>query len=310
MRCTFVVALTSLLLLVSSCSIRKSAVRTIGSALSGAADELGRDEDPELVRGAIPFSLKVMETLLKEDPKNPQLLVGLCKGFSQFSYGFVLQDAEDLDDKDKVAAKAARDRATKLFLRGRNYGMRYLELKRPTFAADLKADPAKAVQSLTKADVPAVYWTALGWAAALATSRDFMMLPQIPQFEAMMAKALELDEPYENGAIHAFYITYEMARLKANGDRAANARKHYERALELGGGKLAGPLVSYAESVMVPAKNRAEFESLLKQALKLDVNAAPDYRVMNLILQKRARMLMGRADKLFPAGANASASSN
>lgn len=305
MRSKILVAL-SLLALLPACSIRKTAMKSMGAALSGAADEFARDEDPELVRGAIPFSLKVMETVLQEDPKNPQLLAGLCKGFSQFSYGFVLQDAEELDDKDRVAAKAARDRATKLFLRGRNYGMRYFELKHPNFAADLKADPKKAVQSMTKADVPVLYWTTIGWAGALSTSRDFMMLPQIPQFEAMIDKALELDEAYEKGSIHAFFITYEMARLKTNGDRVANARKHYERAMELGGGKLVGPMVSYAESVLIPAKNRAEFEGLLKQALKVDVNAAPDYRVLNLIFQKRAKLLMSRTDKLFPTSSSAS----
>lgn len=294
------IALALVLLLLSSCSIRKSAFKTIGSALSGAADEFARDEDPELVRGAIPFSLKVMETVLRENPKDPVLLTGLCKGFSQFAYGWVMQDADEWDDKDKVAAKAARDRAAKLFLRGKAYGLRFFELKHPTFAADLKADPKKAVAKLTKADVPVMYWTAVGWAGALSASRDFAMLPQIPQFEALMERALELDEPFESGAIHGFYITYEMARLNAKGDRAANAKKHFDRAMELGGGKQAGPLVGYAENVMIPAKNRAEFESLLKQALKVDANAAPDYRLLNLIMQKRARLLLSRAPKLFP----------
>ncbi len=276
-------------------------MRSMGSTLSSAADEFSRDEDPELVRGAVPFSLKVMETVLKEDPRNPQLLLGLTKGFSQFAYGFVMQDADEIEDKDRVAAKSARDRAAILFLRGRSYGLRYLELKHPDFAADLKADPRKAVRSVTKAEVPALYWTAIGWAGALSASRDFMMMPQIPQFEALMEKALELDEAYDLGAIHGFYVTYEMVKLKTTGDRVENARKHYERAMELSGGKLAAPLVSYAENVMVATKDRPQFEALLKQALKVDVKAALDYRVMNLIFQKRARLLLSRADKLFPA---------
>jgi hypothetical protein len=284
-----------------ACSIRKSAFKTIGSALSGAADEFSRDEDPELVRGAIPFSLKVMETVLKEDPRNTTLLSGLTKGFSSFAYGFVMQDADEIEDKDKTAAKAARDRAARLFLRGRSYGLRYFELKNPQFAAELKADPKNAVAKISKADVPMLYWTAVGWAGALSASRDFMMLPQIPQIEALMERALELDETFEQGAIHGFYINYEMAKLNAKSDKASRAKQHFDRAMELGAGKQAGPLVTYAENVLVPAKNRAEFETTLKQALKVDVNAAPDYRVLNLIMQRRARMLLSRADKLFAA---------
>ena len=284
----------------ASCSIKKTAMRSMGGALSGAADEFARDEDPELIRGALPFSLKMLETILAQDPKNAELLLSVTKGFSQYAYGFVLQDADELNDKDAVAAKAARDRAVKLFLRGKNYGMRAFELKHPNFAADLKANPKKAAASLSKAEVPLMYWTAIGWAAALATSKDFLMFGQIPQFEALMERALELDEAYEQGAIHSFYIAYEMVRLNGKGDKAANAKTHFDRAVELGGGKQAGPLVSYAENVLIPAKNRAEYENLLKQALKVDLNGAPDYRVLNAIFQKRARWLLATADKRFP----------
>lgn len=292
--------LAAALLANSACSIKKTAMRSIGGALSGAADEFARDEDPELVKGALPFSLKMLETILVQDPKNPELLLSVTKGFSQYAYGFVLQDADELNDKDAVAAKAARDRAVKLFLRGKNYGMRAFELKHPNFAADLKANPKKAASTLQKSEVPLIYWTAIGWAAAVATSKDFLMFGQIPQFEALIERALELDETYEQGAIHSFYIAYEMVRLNGKGDKAANAKRHFDRAMELGGGKHAGPLVSYAESVLVPAKNRAEFENLLKQALKVDLNAAPDYRVLNAIFQKRARWLLANADKRFP----------
>ena len=40
------------------------ALKSMGGALSNASDEYASDEDPELVKGALPFSLKVMETIL------------------------------------------------------------------------------------------------------------------------------------------------------------------------------------------------------------------------------------------------------
>ena len=276
----------------------------MATSLSGAADEFARDEDPELIKGAMPFSLKLMETVLREDPKNSEILASLCKGFSQYAYGFVLQDAEEIEDKDRAAAQAGKARAVKLFLRGRNYGLRYLEQKRPTFTADLKADPKKAVQSLTKADVPVVFWTAVGWAGAISVSKDMFMLPQLPQIEALINRALELDETYDSGAIHGFLMSYEMSRPFAQTDKAASlAKSHYERALALDGGKLAGLHVAYAESAMVMLKNRAEFERLLNLALKIDPNAAPEHRVINLIFQRRARFLLSKVNRLFPAAA-------
>jgi len=39
---------------------------------------------------------------------------------------------------------------------------------------------------------------------------------------------------------------------------------------------------------------------MLRQALKLNVNASPANRQLNLAMQRRARWLLGRTDKLFP----------
>jgi len=276
------------------------ALKSMGGALSNASDEYARDEDPELVKGALPFSLKVMETILRENPRDAGLLLNVTKGFTQYGFGFLLPDAEELDDKDKVAAKALRDRAVHMFIRARGYGLRGLALKRPTFAAELVADPKKAVAGLTKADVPFAFWTGAAWASALATSRDFRMLPQIPQMEALLERVGQLDDTYNGGAVDTLMITYEMVRLKPVGDRVTQAKAHFDRAVALTGGKQAGPYVTYAESVSTVQKNRAEFEKMLQTALKIDPAEDPDNRLANVIMQRRARWLLGRADKLFP----------
>ena len=295
-RLVVMVALASL----AGCSIRRMALKSMGGALSNAADEYARDEDPELVKGALPFSLKVMETILREDPRDASLLLNVTKGFTQYAYGFLVPDAEELDDKDKPAAKLVRERAVRLFLRARGYGLRGLELKHPAFAAALLADPKKAVATLGKADVPFAFWTGAAWAAALSTSRDFRMLPQIPQFEALLERVLEVDEGYDAGAVHSMFITYEMVRLKPVGDRAARAKAHFDRAVALTGGKQAGPYVTYAESVLTVQKDRAGFEQMLQRALQLDLAADPENRLQNVIMQRRAKWLLGRTDRLFP----------
>jgi predicted anti-sigma-YlaC factor YlaD len=69
--------------------------------------------------------------------------------------------------------------------------------------------------------------------------------------------------------------------------------------MELSHGMHAGPLVASAETVAVGNQDRAEFESLLGRALAIDVNEKPEWRLTNLILQRRARMLLSRVDRLF-----------
>ncbi|MEJ2246750.1 MAG: TRAP transporter TatT component family protein, partial [Acidobacteriota bacterium] len=104
---------------------------------------------------------------------------------------------------------------------------------------------------------------------------------------------------FDMGAIHSFLITYEPVRQGGEGNPLERAREHFNRAMELSGGFQAGPLVSMAESVCVAEQNRQEFESLLGKALEVDVNKKVEYRLYNLIMQRRARWLLSRVDELF-----------
>jgi predicted anti-sigma-YlaC factor YlaD len=289
-----------LMALGSGCTIRKLAVNQLGDALAGSSATFARDDDPELVRQAVPFSLKLIEGLLSESPRHQGLLLAATKGFAQYSYAFVQLDADETEDKDLQAATVMRDRASHLFVRARNYGLRGLEARHPGFQKLLRSDAAAAARLLKKEEVPVLYWTAVSWAAAINLSKDDSdLLADLPAVEVLVDRAIELQEDYDSGGLRTFLISFESTRKGQTGDLAARIRKHYERALELAKGTLAGPLVSYAEVMSVKNQNLAEFESLLKQALAIDVNARPEYRLENLLMQRRAKWLLSRKDQLF-----------
>jgi hypothetical protein len=178
--------------------------------------------------------------------------------------------------------------------------LRGLEVKHPGFEKALPANPRTAVRTATRADVPLLYWTAAAWASAISLSKDNPeLVGQIPAMEALMDRALELDEGWGDGAIHTFMITYEMSRSGATGDPAARARSHFERALALSGGTDASPLVALAEAVDIQKQDATEFASLLKQALAINPDANPDIRLRNTVMQRRARWLLSRQTELF-----------
>jgi len=295
-------ALVLLLLpaLTSGCSIKRYAVNQVGNALASGGSTFATDEDPELIRAAVPFSLKLMESLLAESPRHRGLLFATSSGFTQYAYAFVQQDADELEDKDLTAANALRVRAKRLYLRARNYGLRGLETSHRDFEVRLRAQPRGAVRGLRKADVPLLYWTAVSWGAAIALGKDDPpLLAEIPQMEALIDRALELDEACGAGAIHGFLITYEMARQGAPGTPAERSRRHFERAMALAHGQQAGPLVAYAEAVAVQQQDLKSFESLLREALAVNPDAKPEYRLVNLVMQRRARWLLGKKEDLF-----------
>ncbi len=65
--------------------IKKLALNSLADSLAKAGDVFAEDNDPELVRDAIPFALKTAEALLAETPEHEGLLLTACKGFTQYA---------------------------------------------------------------------------------------------------------------------------------------------------------------------------------------------------------------------------------
>ena len=286
----------SLALGLSGCSVQHWAVDKAGDALAGNSAVVATDDDPDFVRAAAPFSLKLMESLLAQDPGHPQLLLAATSGFTQYSYAFVQLDADILEDQDYKAASHLHERARRLYLRARNYGLQGLEARHPHLRETLRRDPQAAAGLLRASDVPLVYWTAVAWAAAISQAKDEPdLVGDLPQVDALAASASSLDADYGAGALQTFLISYEMARQA----RPDVARAHFDRAISLSKGHSAAPFVALAESVCVAQRARAEYLTVLDQAVAIDAERFPDNRLENLIEQRRARWLRDRVDELF-----------
>jgi hypothetical protein len=125
------------------------------------------------------------------------------------------------------------------------------------------------------------------------------LIADLPKVEALIDRALALDEAFDYGAIHSFLIAYDMNRISGTGDPEERARKHFARALELSRRQQAGPYVTLAESVSLPNQDKDEFLRSLEQALAINTDARPEWRLANTIMQRKARWLLQRTGKLF-----------
>ena len=293
------VALVLLAALTSGCSIRSYAVNRAGDALAASGSGFGADDDPELIRAAAPFSLKLMESILAEAPRHAGLLAAASSGFTQYSFAFVQADADEVEGRDVAAARALRTRARALYYRARDYGLRALEVQHPGFRAELEAEPAPALAQLTREDSVPLYWATIAWAAAIALSKDSpSAIAGLRTVDRMVERLRDLDPDMGHGALHAFLISYEMGRPGAR-SAETRARSHFEQAVRLSAGQKAGPYVAYAESVCVALQNRREFVSMLEHATAIDPAARPEWRLENAVMQRRARWLQTQADQLF-----------
>ncbi len=284
-----------------ACSMRRFAVNRIGDALAGGGATFERDEDVELVGDALPFGLKLIESLLAESPRHQGLLLAACRGFTLYAYGYVQQEADRAAEQDLERSAQLRERARRLYLRAGRYGMQALEQKYPGIGRRLETDAAAAVRVVRDAKhVPLLYWNAAALGLAISASRnDAAMLARLPEVEALLGRALELDESWNQGALHEFQVVYASTRPGVAAAELDRLRKHFERAVELSGGRRASAFVGYAESVLIRRQQRAEFREMLERALAIDAGEEEDFRLSNRIAQRRARWLLGRIDELF-----------
>lgn len=289
-----------LALAAGGCSVRAAATRVMADAVSSGSGAYASDDDPELVRAAVPFGLKTMEGLLQEQPRHVGLLGALASGFTQYAYAFVQQDADALELAGRsTEARVPRERARKLYLRARDYGLRGLAVGAPGVAARLRSlrDPAAAAATLKKEQLPLVYWTAASWALAISAGKeDMALVAELPAPEALLRRALELDEGWNEGALHELAASFEAARP---GGSVEAARAQLAAALAEAGGRRLGPLVAWAEGPLVQAQDRAEFTRLLGWVVKADPERSPPDRLANVVAQRRARLLLRHADDLF-----------
>jgi len=291
-----------LLLLVlgtTGCSVKGMAMNSLANALSGGeggSNVYLTDNDPILVGEALPFSLKLMETILQETPEHEGLLVAAASGFVMYGTALVLRPSRVMEATDLWAARVQRARAKALFLRARGYAGRALELRHPEILPELMRNPEAVAQRFSPEDLPAMYWFAAAQGSALTSDmNDMGLVTDFTVVLELLRRALELDEGWNKGAIHEL----AMMMPASHGFSIEEKEHHFARAIELNGGSSVAPFVSLAESVAVAQQDRNRFIQLLNEALEFDVDDFPDTRLANVLAQNHARWLLSRVDELF-----------
>lgn len=288
--------------LLAGCSLRTYAVNMVGDALASGDSVYESDEDVELVGSALPFGLKLTESLLGESPNHAGLLQTACRGFVLYSFAYVAYPAELAMEENIVEGRVLRTRARRLYQRALGYCLRGLELSYDGIGMQLAREPDEAVKRIRpgheERDLPLMYWTAAALGLAISESPgSAAILARLPEVEALLERALVLDESWNKGAFHEFKVTFAGA-VPGTTDYD-EIRRHYGRALELSNGTSAGLYVAYAEAVSVPTQNGTEFREMMKAALAVDPDANPENRLVNLLAHRRATWLLERVDDLI-----------
>ncbi|MDR2363771.1 MAG: TRAP transporter TatT component family protein [Spirochaetaceae bacterium] len=294
----------AVLVLCSACSINKMAIRAVSNALTGEGSNtvFTGDPDPELVGDALPFAIKMYETLLSSNPGHEGLILTTGSLFIMYANAFIQGPADFLPVTEYEKRLAALERAKKFYLRGADILYGGIDKKYPGFSGASSADGTLEpyLARMKKADVPLLYWTAAGYLSAYSLDPfDLTLGRRVPDLMFLIDRAYALDPDFNNGALDEFYILALSSLPESMGGDKTRAAAHFNRALEKSRGLLAGPYVSYAQAVSIPAQDYDTFKAYLEKALALDVDADPGSRLMNIIAQRKAQSLLDTASDYF-----------
>lgn len=291
------------LLLFSSCSIRRMAMNMVADSLT--ADENGNvftsDNDPELVGDALPFAIKLYESLMSSIPGHSGLRIQTGSMYIMYANAYLQTPASMLTTADFHRKEVLLQRARNLYLRGRDILLDELEHRYPGFRSMLAAKPhTNAAALCVSRDVEVLYWAAAGWVAAYAIDPFDMDLGlTVPQAEALLKRALELDPGFGNGSIHDFFVLYYGSLPDYMGGDPEKARDHFERSVALSRQQSAAPFLALATTVSIKQQRRDEFRKLLNQVLQVNPDTNPDNRLITILNQRRARWLLDHQEDFF-----------
>jgi len=292
-----------LLISTNFCSINKLAMNKVADILSapGGSTIFTGDNDPELVGDALPFAIKMYESLLESLPVHRGLQLKTGSIYIIYANAFLQTPADMLTEDEYKKQEFLLQRAKNLYLRGRDILLNGLEGEYPGFLKNLTEQKYEiAFRSIKKEDASFLYWAAAGWLGAFAIDPFDMKLGiTMPRAAAMMEQVLELDEHFGNGAIHDFYTTYYGSMPDYMGGDFAKARYHFKKAVELSKGKLTSPYLSLATSVSINEQNVEEFKSLLNKLLEIDPDIDKENRLLNTLNLRKARWYLEHIDDFF-----------
>jgi hypothetical protein len=271
-------------------SVLTACATVVASAGSGLAGNLTvammNQDDPAIVRDGAPAYLLMLDSFVEGSPGSESVLAAAAELYA--AYGVVFVD-EPL-------------RARRLTTRARSYGQRALCAANDEVCGIWELPYEKFRQQLTlirPRDAGVLYTFGLSWIAYIqAHSDDYSALARLPQVEATLLQVQLLDPDYEAASVQRYLGILNSISPPALGGDFEAGQAHFERALELSGGRDLGIKVDYARYYARPLYDRELHDRLLREVLEAEP-VQRGYTLFNTLAQEEAEEFLASADDYF-----------
>ncbi len=278
----------SLVLFITGCSLQKLALKTTTGLFAYGIDAFYSEPDLEIAETAIASNLKLLDGFHLADPQNKKILELLAQGYAGFALAF-------LEDQ-------APERASRIYLRARNYGFLRLQKTR-AFKNGIpkkESDFVAQLPLLKKSEVPQLFWTAFAWAGWVNLNRDDpQAVFDLSKVKAMMNRVLELDDNFFFGSAHLFWGSTYGSIPKMLGGDPEKALEHFEKAKKISDNKFLIAQVYEAKYYAATTLNETLFDQLLNQVINAPEDVLPGYELMTAVAKRKAKELLAKKDDIL-----------
>ena len=289
--CLFLLAGTFSLLFLSACSVQQHLLRNAGDVLS--KETSAADDDLELLMHASAYHLKISESLLEEIPDHVKLAESVTRGFTQYAFVFLMDEADRVESDSIQKATHLRTRAAKMLMRAKNRGWKALQSMYPSLEVQLQREPTGKAQKLASEHVGLAYWVMTSWAGAISLSKDSPdLVADLPQVIRLAELAWQSEPQFDKGALASMMGTLELAKPNA---KPEVAEKYFDLSIQWRSDQIA-PMVAKAENWAIATRNKEAFILLLQQAIEV---SARQTDLTNTVMRRRAKWLLDNVDNYF-----------
>ncbi len=275
----------SVCLACSGCSIRRFA----NNALIDLTHALYQQRDVALAKEASAPFLLLTDTMILRNPEDSTYLLGGVKAYYAYASAFLIGTDQE--------------RAFVLFDQALNYGFSLWKTKFGWKSVRMLAidDWDRELQRISRDDIAYLFWPANTWASWITVHPDSILaISDLSYVVAAMNRILELDDTYQDGAVHLFFGMYYAVQPAGLGRDLEKSDVHFQNAIRLAGPEALLPKVLYARYYARANFDEELFIQLLEDVLKTPTQYSdPNLNLMNAIARDRATEYLSQIDELF-----------
>ncbi len=291
----------------AACSPRSIMVGEFVQMINSGLPAMEQEDDLHLVANAMPAQIKLLETLLENDPGNEKLLELLARLYGGYAFA-VLESELEAQRMDKpsvvetgIGAGFLADAIGRYFQRGAEYALRSLENRYPNVRAQLNqlTTAGAFIRSTQPEDVPALFWYGFNLGGFVQHRLDSVEAMAVAHLvEKTMERVVALDESYYHGSAYTVLLVYHASRPLMMGGNPGKAREYFYRHAELNNHKPNLGNVYWARYILVQEQDREAFVRGLTEVAELDEADRP-LTLLERVAVVRARLYLSAVDYFF-----------